>query len=325
MSEGFISVNELSRPLVEQLIAHRHRLRLEVHRHDNGTHLIDAGVNCTGGIEAGLAIAEICMGGLGRACVTQSQAIPRWPWMIQVQTSQPLLCCLASQYAGWSVSSSSAEHRYFAMASGPGRALARKETLFDEIGYQDQSEYATFILEASSLPPEELSAQIAEQCRVSPSNLTLIVTPTGSLAGGTQVAARIVEVALHKAHELEFPLDRIVDASGVTPLPPPIANDLKAMGRTNDTILFGGRVQLFVAGQDDDIAALAQALPSTCSEDYGEPFEEVFERYERDFFKIDGGLFSPGEVLVTAIDSGNTFAAGSLNPGLIYRSFGLTP
>jgi methenyltetrahydromethanopterin cyclohydrolase len=82
-------------------------------------------------------------------------------------------------------------------------------------------------------------------CGIEPARLTVLFAPTGSLAGSVQVVARVVEVALHKAHMLKYPLDRIVDAIGSAPLSPPHPDHSVSMGRTNDAIIFGGRVQLF--------------------------------------------------------------------------------
>ncbi len=324
MSENnSISVNQHSSELVRSLIADADVLRLQVQVMENGSTLVDAGVHCLGGLAAGCQIARICMAGLGSVELVPSTVFRQWPWAIKVHTSQPLLACMASQYAGWSVSAESDGKKYSAMASGPGRAIVAKEALFDELNYRDHYKSTVFVLESDKLPPASLADKIASDCALDASNITLIVTPTGSLAGSTQVAARVVEVALHKAHELGFPLQNIVDANGVTPLPPPAANMMTAMGRTNDTILFGGQVHLFVTGADSEAKVFAEALPSSQSVDYGRPFAQVFADYEYDFFKIDGNLFSPAEVWVTALESGNTFHAGAVAPELIERSFGI--
>jgi methenyltetrahydromethanopterin cyclohydrolase len=94
------------------------------------------------------------------------------------------------------------------------------------------------------------------------------------------------------------------------------------MGRTNDAILFGGEVQLFVTGPDDAAEDLAKRLPSSSSRDYGRPFKEVFEAAKFDFYAVDAMLFSPARVLVTALDSGRSFRGGRLAPELLARSFG---
>ena len=72
-----------------------------------------------------------------------------------------------------------------------------------------------------------------------------------------QITARVLEVALHKVHALGFPLDHVRDGLGAAPLPPPAPDFLTAMGRTNDAILFGGEVQLFVDGPEDAARELA--------------------------------------------------------------------
>ena len=178
------------------------------------------------------------------------------------------------------------------------------------------------VLETDRHPPAALAEKVSRDCGVAPERVTLVLTPTGSLAGVVQIAARVVEVALHKAHEIGFPLDAIVDGAGSTPLPPPIDDALAAMGRTNDTILFGGQVQLFVSCEDARAEDLANRLPSRNSKDYGKPFAQVFRDYDFDFFRIDPMLFSPARVAVTVLDSGRTFHAGRLDAELLERSFG---
>lgn len=316
-----LSLNRLAAPLVEQLIADATPLRLGIGRlpDPDGAVLIDAGIDHAGGLEAGRRIAEICLAGLGTVRLTATSSFPDWPWQVEVATSQPVLACLASQYAGWSLGSD--QPKFHALGSGPGRALAAREPLFDDLGYRDQAERACLVLETDRVPPPALVDKICRDCGIEPAALTLILTPTGSLAGVVQIAARVVEVALHKAHALHFPLARIVDGLGATPLPFPHPDGLQAMGRTNDTILFGGRVQLFVTGPDDDARQLAEQLPSSSSRDYGKPFAEVFKDYDYDFFKLDPMLFSPARVTVTSLDSGRNFHAGRLDEPPLRRSF----
>lgn len=315
-----VSLNKTAGPLVDALLADAAALRLRVDTLANGSRIVDAGIAVRGGLEAGRRIAEICLAGLGAVRLSADSVFPDWPWQIEVSTSQPVLACLASQYAGWSLGN--ADPKFHALGSGPGRALAQREALFAELDYIDQAERACLVLETDRLPPVDVAEKVCADCGIEASNLTLILTPTGSLAGGVQIAARVVEVALHKAHELDFPLSAIVDGAGRAPLPPPTGDGLQAMGRTNDTILFGGQVQLWVDADDDSAEALARGLPSGGSPDYGRPFAEVFADYDYDFFKIDPMLFSPAKVAVTALKSGRTFHAGRLDDALLQRSFG---
>ena len=316
------SVNACSATLVAELIERAEHLRIGVDHMAGGTRVVDAGIDHPGSIEAGLLVARICLAGLGEVGLRANPVFPDWPWQVEVRTSQPVLACLLSQYAGWSLSVDGPEKKWNALASGPGRALAAREPLFSELDYRDRAGDACLVLETERHPPPALAEKVARDCGVAPDRVTLVLTPTGSLAGVVQIAARVVEVALHKAHELGFPLDAILEGAGTTPLPPPVDDALAAMGRTNDTILFGGQVQLLVSCADEDARDLAERLPSSASRDYGKPFADVFRDYGYDFFQIDPMLFSPAQVAVTAIGSGRTFRAGTLNGELLARSFG---
>lgn len=321
-----LSINALTAPLVESLVADAQQLRLGVERLENGCLLVDAGIHTRGGLEAGRRIAEICLGGLGSVSLSGSGQVGGWPVSVQVHTADPVLACLGSQYAGWSLSHKEEGKKGFnALGSGPARALAVKEPLFQELGYRDEADRTCLVLEVDRVPPLPLCEKIARDCGVDIEALTLILTPTSSLAGTVQIVARVLEVAMHKAHELGFDLPAIQDGIGSAPLPPPAPDFLTAMGRTNDAILFAGLVQLYVSGGDGPAEKLASDLPSSASRDYGRPFGEIFKAYDYDFFKIDPMLFSPARVMVSALESGKSFAAGSLDLGLLERSFGIGP
>ncbi len=316
------SINKLTQPILQQLIDGADALRVGVEQDASGVNIIDAGINFHGGLEAGRLISEICLGGLGNVSLTHTNTAPQWPLSVYVHSSNPVLACLGSQYAGWQLSHGEGKDAFYALGSGPGRAASLREPLYKELAYEDKSDKVCLVMEVDKNPPSELLAKMSEQCGVEPKNLTIILTPTKSLAGVVQVVARVLETALHKAHELKFPLERIVDGAGSAPLCPPIPDFVQAMGRTNDSILFAGRVQLFVSGSDDDAKALANDLPSNTSKDYGKPFAKVFADAKYDFYKIDQMLFSPAQVSVTAMDSGNTYFSGEVNLDLLKESFG---
>jgi methenyltetrahydromethanopterin cyclohydrolase len=317
-----ISVNRRAAALTAALRGDATILNLGVARGPLGETLVDAGAKQRGGVEAGLRIAEICMGGLGAVRLLPDNATPRWPWTIAVSSSQPVIACLASQYAGWSLAHGTGKDAFFALGSGPARALAQKEALFQDIGYRDEADVATLVIESGRSPPPEILDKVTSDCGVAPSALTVIYAPTQSLAGGAQVVARVLEVALHKAHELKFPLERIIDGMGAAPLSPPHPDFVTAMGRTNDAIIYGGRAQLYVSGPAEDAKGLAEALPSRASRDFGSPFAEIFRRFNGDFYAIDPMLFSPAEVIVTAVESGESFHAGAVHHTLLDASFG---
>jgi len=315
------SVNREVVPLVEGLIRDAQGLRVEVSQGPLGETRIDCGVRAVGGLEAGRRIGEICLGGLGWVSLETTDPSNSWPFMVTLHTSQPVLACLGSQYAGWSLSVEDKGKKYHVLGSGPARALGSPEKLFDELGYRDQADSACLVLEADRAPPIALVEHIAKACRVSTDALTIIYAPTSSLAGTVQIAARCLEVALHKAHELHFPLHNIVDGMATVPLPPPAPGFVAAMGRTNDAIIYGGRVQLYVSGSAKAARGLAEQLPSLKSKDYGRPFADIFEAVKGDFYAIDRMLFSPAMVTVTALESGESFEAGRIDTAILSRSF----
>jgi methenyltetrahydromethanopterin cyclohydrolase len=316
-----LSVNQRSAALVARLIGDAEELRIGVSRGELGETLIDAGSKSPGGIAAGIRIAEICMGGLGQVELLPSSATPRWPWTLVARSSNPVIACLASQYAGWRLADETGEKPFFALGSGPARALARREPLFKDLRYSDNAARSTLIIEGSRPPPKTIVATVAQHCRIKPEDLTIIFAPTQSLVGCTQIVARVLEVALHKTHELGFSLEHIVDGVGAAPLCPPHPDFVTAMGRTNDAIIFAGRVQLYVTGPADEARALAEKLPSRASRDYGRPFSEIFRQAKGDFYAIDPMLFSPARITVTALETGESFQLGDIDLELLDASF----
>ncbi|TCT04714.1 methenyltetrahydromethanopterin cyclohydrolase [Aquabacter spiritensis] len=315
MSPGFAA---RTAPLVAALVADAAPLRLGVAQGQLGARIVDGGIEARGSLEAGRRIAEICMGGIGQVRFQASDRFAPFTTLVEVGASDPVRACLASQYAGWKLASGG----FFALGSGPARALAACEPLFAELGISETGGDPVLVLETSAVPPEAVVAEIAAACAADPARVTLILTPTASLAGTVQIVARILEVALHKAHALGFPLSDIWDGRGSAPVPPPIPDFIAAMGRTNDACLYGGEVQLYVGGPAAAARDLAEALPSCASRDHGRPFAEIFAACDCDFYRIDPLLFSPARVTVTAIEHGASFSAGALDPHLVARSFG---
>jgi methenyltetrahydromethanopterin cyclohydrolase len=312
-----LRMNEAASEIADTMADQADALRVNSFRLPSGARIIDAGVNTPGGIEAGIALAEICMGGLGNVSCTPVQIGNQSYAGLTVWTDHPAVSCMASQYAGWAISVG----KYFAMGSGPLRAHARVEReLFEKLSYEEEAEEGVLVLETRSLPTDEVVASIAEKARLQPVQLTFVVAPTASLAGGVQISARIIETGLHKIETLGFDVRRVIGATGTAPLPPVSKNDLRAIGRTNDCILYGGQARYTVQAPDSELERLAEQVPASASRDYGTPFYEIFQRYGGDFYKIDPLLFSPAEVWLTSSENGRKFHAGRLNPEVLEAS-----
>jgi methenyltetrahydromethanopterin cyclohydrolase len=312
-----MTLNERAHYFADLLERDAERLRINV-THVAGARVIDCGGAVSGSLGAGLAMAHACLGGLGEASYVPCPIPEIGGPAVQVVTDDPVRACLASQYAGWQITVG----KYFAMGSGPMRALAAREELFRHIPGKEESRVAVGVLETRQHPTEEVIAAIVGKLPPVAEKLTLLVAPASSIAGNTQVVARTVETALHKLHELKFDVSQVIAGFGVAPLPPVAADELKGIGRTNDAILYGGKVTLWVRSDDELIAAVGPKAPSSSSKDHGALFAELFARYG-DFYKIDPLLFSPAEVEFRNLKTGSCHRFGQVEPALVRRSFGL--
>ena len=316
---GHPSVNGRAAKIVDAIAANADALRISVSTGSEGERLIDMGGSTLGCLEAGRLLGEVCMGGLGTVQFTQSSPVSRWPLGVVVSSTNPVISCLGSQYAGWTITDDASG--FFALGSGPARALSRVEDLYKELGYADHSQTGALVIEGDKAPPAAVIKKVADACGLKPSGLSILFAPTWSLAGTVQIAARVLEVAIHKAHALHFDLNNILDGTGTCPIAPPFPDFVKAMGRTNDAIIYGGRIHLFVKGSDADAKKLADGLPSSSSSAYGKPFAEIFAEVQGDFYKIDAMLFSPAEVTVSNVETGKSFHAGKIAPEIVDASF----
>ena len=291
-------------------------MRVEVSELADGCRVIDCGVDAVGGLETGLALAHVSMADLAKIRLTHGVFGSRRVPHIDVSTDHPLVACLLSQYAGWQVTGDD----YFGMGSGPMRLAACRESMLKEFGFEPEPPaHAVGVLEAGKLPTEEVAADLAEKCG---SGVTLLVAPTASQAGNVQVLARSVETAMHKLHEVGFETRNVASGFGTAPLPPVAADDLTGIGRTNDAILYGARVTLWVSCEDDEIREIGPKVPSNSSSAHGRAFADLFKEAGGDFYKIDKHLFSPAVVVFQNLKTGNTFQFGQIIEDLALPKFG---
>jgi methenyltetrahydromethanopterin cyclohydrolase len=304
-----ISLNERAWQRLEKAIEDQERLNISVRVFDCGTWLVDAGVNTSGGLEAGLAMAEIGMANLGSA-QTELATLNgiSWPWVV-IRSDHPLEACFLSQAAHWPVQTDG----YRAMGSGPACLLNQTLDPGKPFGFREKSDRAVLVLETRQIPDEKLCISLAETCGVKPDKLALLVAPTSSVAGSTQIAARSVETGLHKLHSLGFDLSRAASGVGCCPIAAPTGDDLTALGRTNDLVMFACQVWLAIKGASDiTLADLVMKLPAATSPSYGPPFMEALKK-AGGFYELDPGLFAPAEATLVNLDSGSTFHAGAVD------------
>ncbi len=312
-----LSLNKYSEKIISELVENKEQYSILVNQDDTGAWLIDCGIQSFGSIEAGLKVSELCMGGLGKVVLNHSFFSDKISWNISVYSSHPVLACLASQYAGWNLK----HENFFSLGSGPARALAQREEIFKELEYVDKGKKTAIVLEVDSKPPKEVIEKIYGDCKVLPENLYIFLTPTTSIVGNIQICSRVLEVGLHKAHAIGFPINTIKYGLASTPLPPVAKDTLTGMGRTNDSIIYGGIVDLTVNLSDSEISKTYNKIPSQSAKDYGDPFRKILKKYNGDFYKIDGSLFSPSKIKINSTQTGNSFFAGKINTNLVEKSF----
>jgi methenyltetrahydromethanopterin cyclohydrolase len=311
-------LNQRARQLIERVASSAVDFRVRESTVQDAR-IFDFGIRAEGGLDAGQALAEICMAGLGWASILPGDVGGlTWPHVF-VTTDHPVAACLYSQYAGWQINAEG----FFAMGSGPMRAVYAREELFAKFDYREEPTEVVGVLEGRTLPNAAVVRYICERTGVTSDKLWLLIAPTASQAGNVQVVARSVETALHKLLELGFEVRQIQSACGSAPLPPVAKNDMEGIGRTNDAILYGARVTLWVRGPDSAVTEIGPSVPACSSSAFGKPFLQVFEEAGRDFYKIDKNLFSPAEVTFCNLDTGKVHRFGRTEPDVLKTSFGI--
>jgi len=316
-----LSVNRLAWKLLEKMLENPGFYGIAVGKTKSGTMIVDAGIEAKGGFQAGRLITEICMGGCGNVEITCRQYGDLELPSVFVYSDHPIIATLGSQYAGWQIK----EGEYFAIGSGPARALALKpKEICEEIGYKDHCERAIIVLETDKRPPKQLVDRFLKDCHVSAANLAIILTPTASIAEATQVSGRIIETGIHKLRRLGLDIKVIRYACGSAPIPPVHPKFVKAMARTNDAILYGGIAYYIVEHtNEEELKRIVEEAPSKASESYGRPFIEIFKEANYDFYKIDPNLFAPAIIVVNNLRTGRTFKSGEINVKALKESFDL--
>lgn len=306
------SLNRMATEIVDEAIDFGDELGIEAHDLANGSRVLDFGVDAPGGIEAGLLCTEVQTAGLATVSTRLGEVagapIPR----VELTTDRPALALLGAQKAGWELSVGEFE----GLGSGPARALVASEDVFERIGYRDSFDFAVLTTEADRLPNEQVVERIAEVAGVPPEGVLVCGFATGSVVGSVTVASRSAELAMFRLAELGYDPLAVRSVSGSAPVAPISHDEECAIGRTNDALVYGGRVHLVV---EDDFAEFAE-VPSTAAEEYGTPSGNVFAEADWDFAEVPEGFFAPAQVTIDVID-GPTHVHGEVNGDVLAESF----
>jgi methenyltetrahydromethanopterin cyclohydrolase len=316
-----ISINHEAMRLVHEILAAPARIGVVVSKLENGATVIDMGQKAPGSWAAARYYTLITMGGLGEFSY-ETFPYPingvRLP-AVRVMVDMPLLACCASQIAGWRLEAGD----FAPILAGPARAMnSTPDPHFAHISYRDRYHEAVIAIQTREPVRTEWAENIAAACHIKPENLYILVAPNASLVCAVQVTARIVEQTIHRLEEEGLAMDAIFSAQGFCVLPPLIDDDLIAMGRINDVLLYGGEATFYLRHDDDAfVEQLAHKVVAKASRAYGQPFIEIFEAANRDFYQIPLDLHSPAVVHLNNLTSGRTYSAGEINEQVLTQSF----
>ena len=315
-----ISINKHAMKLVRQLLAEAEEIGCKVHKLKNGTTVVDMGMEAPGSWQAAKYFTEINMAGLG-SCnyvnfdLDDQLSVPA----VEIYVDEPNLACLVSQIAGWPLGSGD----FAAIGSGPARALAavKEDHCFELTSYRDNHSEAVLGIQAVGLPDEALAARVAEACRVKPENLYLLVHKNASIVASVQVSARIVEQTINKMIRKGFDLNQVFLARGICAVAPIGTDELDAMGKINDSLLYGGASEFWVKSTDEEIQKVLPQLVTQSAKDYGRLFIDLFMEANKDFYQMDLDIHSPAKVQIYNMSTGNVFVAGEIRKDLLKKSF----
>jgi methenyltetrahydromethanopterin cyclohydrolase len=315
-----ISINREAMKVVWRILEAPEALGVGVTRLASGATVVDMGQAAPGGWVAGKYYTLITLGGLGEVSYEPFAVGDRVLSAVRVMIDHPMEACIASQIAGWRLEGARAGAPILA---GPARALnrANPDHYFDLIDYRDLAEEGVIAIQTAEPVTDDWAVTIARACGLEPAKLYILVAPNSSLVCAIQVAARIVEQSLHRLAEEGFDVGCVRYAHGLGVIPPLIADELVAMGRINDSLLYGGISTLYVDTDDSAVEAVIGKVVSSASRAYGRPFVEIYEEAGRDFYQIPLDLHSHAVLHINNLASGRTFSAGEINVGVLNRSF----
>ena len=312
-----MTLNDRALRFTDRLAADAESLRIAVSQEPGGARILDCGVQAVGGLSAGLGMARVCLADLADVTLLPPGTGDLPCPLVQVVTDHPVLACMASQYAGWQISVG----KFFAMGSGPMRAAYGKEELFDHVPGRERPEAAVGVLETRKPPTPEATAYLAEKLQLPPDRLTLLIAPTASIArdrAGSRARAgnRAAQAARAEIRPGSGGFRRRPRAASAA------SGDRRRGHRPHQRRRPLRRPRRALGAHRRRPACRHRPrVPSSASRDHGAPFAEIFERYNRDFYKIDPLLFSPAEVVFHNLRTGRSHAFGRLEAAVLRRSF----
>lgn len=315
------SLTENVMGVISEILENPEAIGCKADRLGCGATVVDMGLNCKGSWKAALLFTRATLGDLAIVQLGDFKLNEHFSFAaVEVFIEQPMIACMASEIAGWSLG----KGEYATIASGPARsqAVVESDHYIHMTPYRDRSDKAVVCLQDVRYPTDALALEIAGACRVKPENVYILISDSTCIACSMQVSARIIEQSCHKMMRNGFSAEQIVMCRGRAPVAPVVKDELKTMGRINDALIYGSEAEFWVDARDEDIETIIHKMVGISSSPrYGERFEDVFDEAGRNFFNVEVDVHSIAKCQIHNVNTGKSFHAGEINYALLERSF----
>ena len=317
-----IHINKRVMKSINQAVEEREALDISYAEMPCGAHLLDFGITVKGTWESALLFTRLTIGDLGTVTLGRWELDENYSFScIDLFVSHPLIACLGSQIAGWQLS----DGEFATIGSGPARAVAAvaSDPYLAMTPYRDtDAADVVLCIQDTRLPTDALALSVAQACGVTPEHVYIAIAPSACIVGSVQVAARMLEQCCHKMYEHGFAVSQIVHCRGRAPIAPVCNDEIIAMGRINDAILYGGEAEFWVDAADDALHTIADSLVScSSSPEYGKSFGQIFTESGKNFYHIDHEVHSIAVIQLHSVRTGLSVRVGEINREVLKKSF----
>ena len=315
------SLNQAAMEIISPILDDPERYGARLTRSAGGATIVDLGVAASGSWLGAKLWVEAAHGGMAEFTYGRMRVKDMELPTAEVIIDNPMLSVIACESGAWKLG----EGQFVPIGSGPARAKARADRFAKRVEYSDPSPDVVLQLQMKQLPTDETLQFVADACGISQSHLVAMVAPSASLVGGVQVTSRSFEQAMISlGRNTNFDLSTIVYGYGSAPIPPVVDDEVLAMGRINDALVYGSSTGLWLRHPDDDEVrrtAESMAFSARAGDDYGQSYADIYDTYGRSLFNIPARLDSPAHVTLTNILTGSVFSAGKIDEDRLYRTF----
>lgn len=315
------SLNEAAMEIISPILDDPTRYGALITKSSGGATIVDMGIEADGSWLGAKMYVEAAHGGMAELTYGRMRIKDLDLPSANVMIDNPMLSVIGCEAGAWSLG----EGEYAPVASGPVRAKARVDRWAQRVDYEDPSDYVLMQMQTRRMPDDETLEFVAESCGIPMANLTVIVAPSASLVGSVQVGSRAFEqCVISLARNSSFDISTIVYGYGSAPVAPVIKDEVLAMGRINDALVYGGSGGMWLRHRDDEeVRRAAEGLPFSvqAGDDYGKGYAEIYAAYGHSLFDIPARLDSPAKIMMSNMLTGSVFTAGAIDEDAIYRSF----